>query len=312
MISVLSGLSTIGAVMLVGFALAHLKVLDESGQRVLAAVTFNVATPALMLTLMSTTDISRIVSPSLGIAVVAVLVVAGVWCGLARLVWRRSGSETVIGAFSASYVNANNLGIPMATFVLGDASFALPVLLMQLVLLQPVGLVLLDVLQARGEGRRTSALRVLGRPFRNPLTLATLTGVVLSLGQWRIPGPVAAPLEMLGAMSVPAMLLAFGVAMRLGPRPGRGEPALQVSTVLLLKLVLHPLLTWLLATQVWSLPPALVAGVVVMAGLPSAQNVFVIALRYRVGVLLARDTVFLSTVLSLASIVALAALLQIG
>ena len=49
-----------------------------------------------------------------------------------------------------------------------------------------------------------------------------------------------------------------------------------------------------------------------MAGLPSAQNVFVIATRYRVGVLLARDVVFVSTVLSFATVVLLALLLRLG
>lgn len=312
MISVLSGLGTIAAVVLVGVALAHLRVLDATGQQVLARITFTVATPALILTLMSRTDISRIVSPSLAVAACASLAVALLWVVPARLRWRRSGAETVVGAWSAGYVNANNLGIPVAALVLGDASAALPVLLLQMLVLQPLGLVVLDVCEARARGDRASVGSVLSRPFRNPLTVATLAGVALSLLEWSIPAPVAAPLDMLGAMSVPAMLLAFGVSLRLGPLPGRGEPPVQVATLVVLKLVVMPAVAWVLAALVWRLDPATVAAVVLMAGLPSAQNVFVIATRYRVAVLLARDVVFVSTVLSFATVVLLALLLRLG
>lgn len=312
MISVLSGLGTIAAVVLVGVVLAHLRVLDAGGQQVLARITFTVATPALILTLMSRTDISRIVSPSLAVAACASVLVALVWVGLARLRWRRSGTETVVGAWAAGYVNANNLGLPVAAFVLGDASAALPVLLLQMLLLQPLGLVVLDVCAARELGDTVSSWSVLSRPFRNPMTVATLAGVALSLLEWPLPALVAAPLDMLGAMSVPAMLVAFGVSLRLGPLPGRGEPPAQVATLVGLKLVVMPAVAWVLAALVWRLDPPTVAAVVLMAGLPSAQNVFVIATRYRVGVLLARDVVFVSTVLSFLTVVLLALLLRLG
>ena len=53
-------------------------------------------------------------------------------------------------------------------------------------------------------------------------------------------------------------------------------------------------------------------AVVVLAGLPTAQNIFVYAQRYQRGVVLARDTVLLTTIGSVPILVAVAALLAPG
>ena len=105
------------------------------------------------------------------------------------------------------------------------------------------------------------------------------------------------------------MLLAYGVSLRLGPPPGAGEPKIQVGTVVLLKNVVQPLVAFLIARYLVGLEPADVFAVTVIAALPSAQNVFTIAVRYNQGSVLARDTIFLSTLLAVPAIVLIAALL---
>ena len=49
-----------------------------------------------------------------------------------RLRWRMSRGDAAVTALAASYVNANNLGIPIAAYVLGDTTVIAPVLLFQL------------------------------------------------------------------------------------------------------------------------------------------------------------------------------------
>ena len=62
--------------------------------------------------------------------------------------------ELVIGALASPYVNAGNLGLPVAAYVLGDAAFVAPTLLLQLLVLQPTALAALDA-DVRGGGRRS-------------------------------------------------------------------------------------------------------------------------------------------------------------
>ena len=73
---VATGFVTIGAVIALGFLLAHIKLLDARAQRMLIRIAFFVASPALMITVLSRTDVSQLFSANL-VASVASVVVAG-------------------------------------------------------------------------------------------------------------------------------------------------------------------------------------------------------------------------------------------
>ncbi len=311
MLGVLAGFVTIGAVIGLGALLAQWRILDVSGQKTLVRLSFFVASPALIVTVLADTDVSQIFSANLIASIGSVVVAASIWVLLARLVWKRTVGVTVIGAFGSAYVNAGNLGLPIAAYALGNASLIVPMLLTQMLILQPAGLMALDLATSKASDLSRSAWLwyMLSRPFRNPLTVGSLVGLLLSLTGWQIPRLIGDPLQLVANMAVPGMLLAYGVSLRLGPPPGAGEPKIQVGTVVLLKNVVQPLVAFLIASYLVGLEPADVFAVTVIAALPSAQNVFTIAVRYNQGSVLARDTIFLSTLLAVPAIVLIAALL---
>jgi malonate transporter and related proteins len=181
-------------------------------------------------------------------------------------------------------------------------------LLTQLVVLQPLGLTVLDLTTQNHTGGKR-VLRLVTQPFKNPLMLGSLAGLLLSVFSIQLPQWVNDPLHMIGNMAVPAMLIAYGISLRLGPLPGKGEPKVQIGYIVLLKLVVQPLVGFLMARYVLHLDPHAVLAVTVVAALPTAQNVFTHAVRYERGIILARDSIFVSTVLSLVVLVAIAALL---
>jgi malonate transporter and related proteins len=310
-LGVLAGFVTIGAVIGLGALLAQWRILDVNGQKTLVRLSFFVASPALIVTVLAHTDVSQIFSANLIASIGSVVVAASIWVLLARLVWRRTVGVTVIGAFGSAYVNAGNLGLPIAAYALGNASLIVPMLLTQMLILQPAGLMALDLATSKASDLSRSAWLwyMLSRPFRNPLTVGSLVGLLLSLTGWQIPRLIGDPLQLVANMAVPGMLLAYGVSLRLGPPPGAGEPKIQVGTVVLLKNVVQPLVAFLIARYLVGLEPADVFAVTVIAALPSAQNVFTIAVRYNQGSVLARDTIFLSTLLAVPAIVLIAALL---
>lgn len=307
---VLEGFLTLVIVIGVGFAIAHLKIAGATAQTVLARLAFFVASPALMLTVLAETDVRQIFSANLIASITSVAVSAVLYVLAARLIFKRNASDTVIGTFCSAYVNAGNLGLPMAVYALGSASWIVPMLLTQLILLQPLGLAILDLTtnsQAAG-GRRW--LRLMSQPFRNPLMLGSLVGLLLSVFSVHLPRVLNDPLHMIGNMAVPGMLIAYGISLRLGPLPGRGEPKIQIGYITLLKLVVQPLVGFVMARYVLHLDPHAVLAVTVVAALPTAQNVFTHAVRYDRGVILARDSVFVTTVLSLVVLVGIAAVLS--
>jgi predicted permease len=221
-----------------------------------------------------------------------VVVAGGSYVVLARTVWHRSLGDTTIGALSSSYVNAGNLGIPVASYVLGDAAYVAPTLLLQLLVLQPIALAVLDADAHHGR-LRLGQLAL--RPFRNPLTVGSLIGLLLALTGWRLPAFVDDPVTLVGHMAVPMMLIAYGIALRLGPGLGAAGSAAELVTTSTLKLAVQPLTAFVVASLLGVNGHALLA-IVVTSALPTAQNIFVHATRYDRATTLARDTILITTV----------------
>jgi predicted permease len=137
------------------------------------------------------------------------------------------------------------------------------------------------------------------RSVRNPLLLASLLGFVLALARIHVPAPVLEPLRIIGGAAVPLMLMGFGMSLH-GQRvlePGSGRRDVVLATTL--KLVGMPLAAWLLGAFVFRLDAPTLHAAVVLAGLPTAQNVLVYATRYDRSVPVARDAVLLTTIGSL-------------
>ena len=290
---VVLGFATIVAVIGVGALVAHLGIVDLGAQQVLSRIAFFVASPALLLTTVAEADTHGVLSRSLVATAVGVVVPAATYIGVAWWRWRRSVGERVIGSLASSYVNAGNLGLPVAAYVLGDAALVAPTLLMQLLVLQPVALAVLD---ADVRGHRPTLRQVLVRPFTNPLTIGTLIGLLLSVTGWSLPPIVLDPIELIGAMAVPGMLLAYGIALRLGPGFGGEVPAAELALTSALKLGVQPLVAYAVAHVALGLSGPALLAVVVCSSLPTAQNVFVHATRYDRSPTLARDTILVTTV----------------
>lgn len=303
--AVFAGFGTITAIILLGILLAHLRIVDVHGQRTLSALAFYVASPALLVTVLEDSDVGAIFSGTLVATVGGVFAVGLVAVVLARLRGADLGS-TVISAMCAGYVNAGNLGLPIAAYVLDDAAHVVPQLLLQLLVLQPLALTVLDAAVAPG---RLTVIDVLTRPLKNPITIASALGLVLALADVTIPRPVHDPLELIAGMAVPSMLLAYGISLRLGPLPGRGVPAVELGAAVVLKMVVHPLATYAVGRFLLGLDQDALFAVTVIASLPTAQNVFVIASRYRQAELLARDAIFVSTLSSLPVVLGISVLL---
>ena len=299
----LIGFTTILVVIAAGAALAHVGVLDLRSQRTLGEIAFFVASPALMVVTISRVHLEAAAS-NLVASAVSLGACFTAYAVLARLRWRLSTGPLLIGALSSSYVNAGNLGIAIAAYVVGDITVVVPTLLVQMLLVQPVALIVLDRVTGRGEGV-AAALR---RLVTNPLTLAALAGLVLAVTGWRLPDAVLSPLEMLAGAAIPLMLMSYGAALRLSPPVGRAGHNGEVVLATVLKMAVMPVVAWLVGMAL-GLDDRVLLGVVITAALPTAQNIFLHATRYRVGEDVARETILITTLASLPAALLVAVLL---
>ena len=222
MADVVAGLAVFGAVIAVGWLLVRTRAVPADADGVLTRVCFFAATPALLVTTLSRADLTAVLSRSTAVAVAAELAaIVSAWC-LHRLVLHRPTAEATIGALASGYVNAANLGIPVAVLVLGNAAAIAPILLLQLLVLTPATFTVLDAVTRRGNPSRLATLTV---PLRNPLLWGVVAGTAANLGgvdlkEWG-GGYPAQGLEMLGRVAVPLMMLALGMSLAGAPRPLR-------------------------------------------------------------------------------------------
>lgn len=309
MTAAISGISTIWIVIGIGWLVAHAGLVDTRGRRLMSLLAFTVASPPLLFRLVSQASLAHVFAATAVVSTLAVAAVVALYLVLARVFLRPDLGEMVVGAMASGYTNAGNFGLPVAMALLGDATWVAPIMLLQVGLLQPVCLALLDAEAARAAGSTPTVVRYLTLPVRNPITVGILAGLATNLLGVEVPALVQAPIDMVAAMAVPLMLLAFGVSLRLDPKPGTGPHGAHLWVTVVLKLLVHPCLAWLIGRLGFGLTGHELYAVVVLAALPSAQNMFVMASRYRRGELLARDSVFWTTIGSVGVLLAAAALL---
>jgi malonate transporter len=302
------GFFVIAVVVAVGLVVGKLRLLPDSATETLSRTAFFVATPALLFVTLLRADVAAIFSLGLVVTASAALTVCALYVPVGILRGRPPG-ETVVGSMASGYLNAGNLGLPIATYALGGAAQIVPALIFQLAVLTPLYTTLLDLRAARDRGEGVGVLRTLAAPARNPLALATAAGLAGSVTGLEIPEGLLAPLELLADLAVPGMLLAFGIALSGARRPGREEDPVALGAVVLLKNVAHPLVAAGIGTAL-GLSGAALLTVVVCAALPTAQNVFGYAVRFDQGVPLARDAALVTTLVSVPVLFATVALLS--
>ena len=304
----LTGFFTIVVIIAIGAVAAQTKVLASGDRQVLSRLAFNVASAPLMFTLLAKADLEHVFSASVIASFGAIAVAGFAYLLLNAFLFRHEAQGRSIGWMLSCYSNAGNLGLPVAAYALGDLTWVAPIILVQTGLILPAVLAFLDVQQAKQAGTRLSLASVLLIPVKNPITVGSVLGLLVNVAGIRLPQLILTPLEMIGAIAVPTMLLTFGVSLWLDAKPTKSPEAPEMWTLVGLKIIFQPLVALLIALAL-RLPADQVRAVTVIAALPPAQNIFIVATRYRVRDLFARDTTFFATIGSAAVIMAAATLL---
>nr|WP_255549545.1 AEC family transporter [Corynebacterium sp. TAE3-ERU12] len=283
---------------LAGWLVGRSGVLGKSGGTAVTMVVFWVAMPCLLIHTLAERDMSHVLGQAFIVAAGSAAVTAALYAVIATGFLGQKGAERIVGAMSASYNNVANLGIPIIAATIGNPAVVVPALLFQIALYAPLSLTTLDLMTSR---RGINLARILRTPFQNPMTIAAVVGLVLSQVPWSLPTLVAQPVGMLADAAVPMALLAFGISMHGQPVLRRGiSPRRAVAVASTLKLTVHPFAAWAIGTAIGMSGQALMAAVIV-AALPTAQNVFTYSTKYRehtaVATVQARDCGLLTSAL---------------
>jgi len=307
LLGVLAGFFVVWCIILVGWFVGRQRILGDNARPVLSGLTFFVASPALLFETLSKARLQEVFAEPLLVTAVAAILTAAIFFALARFWLKRALPESLMSAMSASLANSANLGIPIAVYVLGDASYVAPLLIFQLAFFTPVFLMILD---SSTSTHRTTVLGFFLMILRNPMIVGSGLGLLVAGTGFQVPELVMEPIHLIGGAAIPAMLIAFGMSLN-GTRPLQASAGRRVDTLLAsaFKLGVQPALAYLFARFALGMEGHALFAVVVTSSLPTAQNVFVAASRYQTGLTVAKDTVLITTVVAVPAMIGVALLL---
>lgn len=299
---VLQGFSIV--LILIGVGLVTARVLPRKRESIAAGLTpliYYITNPALMFMLLSETDLRSVIGVYTPIALITAAVTGGLYALSAKLFFKVPANRLPGAAMSTSYVNAGNIGVPLALYAVGSTNPVVSVLIAQLLLIAPVYLGIFALAaRARGNQENRSPLgRTILRSIANPVTIATFIGALFAAFDLNLPEVIYIPIDMLGQASIPLLLMAFGMSL-FGQRP-LADKALrgEVFLATFFKMLFMPVVAWAFAALVFRLEETDLLGVVIMAALPTAQNVLLFSQQFRLETTVVREVILCSTLLAL-------------
>lgn len=266
------------ALILLGFVLVRQLHWPESIADAFGRYVFSVAIPAMLFNL--TSDLAKL--PPIDARVL--LVFFGSY--LALFLGLRLAGRTLLGydgiaasVFGTSplYGNIVLLGLPLTSAVLGQAGLAtaVPIIALNAIFLWTLATASVEL--ARGGRLSLASLKAIGSGFfRNPLIVAMLVGIAISVTGLPVPAPLRSATDLLQASAVPLALVTMGMGLA-EYRISSGLREALIMTVI--KLVLLPALVIGLALAL-ALPPLETQVLALLASAPMGINAYLISRRF--------------------------------
>ncbi|MEO9529563.1 AEC family transporter [Roseibium sp.] len=287
---------------LIGFAAGKLKNLPEAGLSWMNFFVVYLALPALFFRLLSETPFEQLANVSFVAATTftTYIVFAISFC-IGVVATRGSIGESTILGIAGAYSNVGYMGPGLTLAVLGEQATVPTALILAfdnalMFILAPL---LMALAGTENESILGTLKKIAFRIFTHPFILATIAGVLAAALEVRPPEAVNTMLHYLSNAAAPCALFAMGVNIALRPM---GRIPMELPLVLSVKLVLHPVLVFLLLTWLGGFDPNWIATAVLMSCLPPATNVFVIAQQYGTYVQRASSFVLIGTAVSIVTV----------
>lgn len=203
-----------------------------------------------------------------------------------RIRWK----DASLGALVAAFPNTGFMGVPLLVALLGPAAAgpAIVTITVDMVITTSLCLALSQLDAADEHGAAVAARKALGGMLKNPMPWAIILGGIFSWQNLELTTPVAKTVGLLGDAASPVALFTIGAVLARSQMladehphgPLRGRDYLPLAA---LKLVVHPLLVFGVATAVVGMgaqmAPFALTVIVLVAALPSASNVSLLAER---------------------------------
>ncbi len=304
------------ALVLCGYLAARTRLLPQPAIPGLNAFVLYFALPCMLYRFGASTPIAQLIDPAAaGVYLLCALVmVAGTV--LATRGPRMGWNDAAFGALVAAFPNTGFMGVPLLVALLGAAAAGPAILTIAIDMVITSSLcVALSRLDVAGTHGMAVALRKALRGMAgNPMPWAIALGALASAVHFTLPGPLDQSVAMLADAASPVALFTIGAVLaRSQMNEHEQVQARDYVPIALAKLLLHPLLVWAVGQGAIALglplTPFALTALVLLAALPSASNVALLAERFGAHNGRIARTILVSTALAFVSFSGAVALL---
>lgn len=272
------------------------------------------ALPCMLYRFGSSTPIAQLLDGAVfGVYLLCALVMVGFAIAM-TLSSRVNWNDASFGALVAAFPNTGFMGIPLLVALLGPraAGPAIVTIVIDLVITTSL-CIALSRLGSGGGSAGQAAKNALKGVASNPMPWAIMTGALASWLAFELPAPLMKTVGLLADSASPVALFTIGAVLARSQMMALSghAPAVPLSDfvpVALMKLVLHPVLVLLVGSAAIALGVPLdrfaLAVIVLVAALPSASNVSLLAERFEANTGRIARIILVSTVLAFFSFAA--------
>lgn len=275
------------ALVLCGYLAARRGLLPQQAIPGLNTFVLYFALPCMLYRFGAQTPLAELLDPAaFSLYLVCALAMVGLTIAATRR-GQRNWNDAAFGALVAAFPNTGFMGVPLLVALLGPraAGPAIVTILVDLVVTSSLCIALSRLDSAGSHGMRTAAGRALKGVALNPMPWAILLGGASSALSFKLPAPLMNTVGLLADAASPVALFTIGAVLARSQMTSRAAPPLSdYLPVALAKLLLHPALVLgagAIANAAGIGPGRFATSVMVLvACLPSASNVAMLAERF--------------------------------
>lgn len=248
------------AIVAIGYIYMRFRSLDI---KVINRLNMDLLSPCLLFSVLSSDSFNIVDYQQLTLAAILMVLSVGL---LGTLIARLLKIQVKSFVPSMMFVNAGNMGIPVAVFAFGEAGLAAAMLFLMIIAIMnfTLGIYIMDQ-QASWFGL-----------LKLPLIQVAIIGGIISIMQIEVPSLLRIPIKMVGECAIPVMLISLGARLtkinftywKIGIIGALFRPILGMSVFL----IIYP---W------FDLTPLQTGGLIIFAALPPAVVNYIIAEEYQ-------------------------------
>ena len=280
MLEILAITTPIFLIIGMGFVAMRLRIVSREQMQGVGSFVMYFALPALVIRALTQNPLEEVFNVdyllAYGLGSVIIFSLA-LW--LAVFIKKKSLQNGAMFALGMSASNSAFTGYPVAAMVLGPpaVTFMTLSMIIENLLIIPGALILAEMGRQSGGGLSSTLKQTASRLIKNPVLMAIFIGVLIAMSGISLPGPATKAIDMVANAAGPAALFVIGGAIY-GLRV-RGV-IMDVSQIVVGKLILHPLAIVLAFLIMPTSDPLLLAGAILFAAAPMASIYPLLGQRY--------------------------------